>query len=145
MVSDEPPAFDGSGLRDIRESRGLSCQQFAAATVPPLSRTYIHLLEDDRRSASNPRRPSLDVLWRLERALDVTPTAFASPGGAIQSAPRRKLPAALAEAIARFDIAEADVVELSYFSFRGRQLRSARDWAQLLLAMLGAIGAELPE
>jgi transcriptional regulator with XRE-family HTH domain len=144
MDSDEPPAFDGSRLREIRESRGLSRQQLAAATVPPLSRTYIHLLEGDRGSASNPRRPSLDVLWRLARALDVTPTAFASPDGAIKSAPQRKLPAMLAEAIARFDIPEADVVELSHFSFRGRQPRSARDWAQLWLALLGAIGSELP-
>ena len=145
MDIDEPPAFDGSRLREIRESRGLSRQQLAAATVPPLSRTYIHLLEGDRSNASNPRRPSLDVLWRLARALDVNPTAFASLGTVFESNPQRKLPATLAEAIARFGILEADVVELSHFSFRGRQPRSARDWAQLWLAMLGAIGSELSE
>jgi transcriptional regulator with XRE-family HTH domain len=144
MDNHEEASFDGSRLREIRESRGFSRQQLAAQTVPPLSRTYIHLLEGDRKSATNPRRPSFDVIRRLANALDVAPTAFASSGVTSEAPPRRKFPTGLAEAVARFGIPEADAIELSHLSFRDRHPRSARDWADIWLALLGAIGSELP-
>jgi transcriptional regulator with XRE-family HTH domain len=148
--------FLGSKLRELRELRGLSRQELAQRTEPPLSRAYIYLLEGASED-DPPRRPSYGVVFRLAKALDVEPTAFFEHDIerlAMWSPPNAKwpeelpvtedLPKGLHEAAERFQIPDDDVVWLASFGFRGLKPRSAADWAQLWMAVRKSVGLELP-
>ena len=58
----------GTELRQAREAAGLTQLQLAKAAG--LHRTYISLLERDKRS------PTVDVLFRLCRAIGIKPSRF---------------------------------------------------------------------
>ncbi len=135
--------FRGERLQEIRESRGISRQELAAKAG--LSRAYIYLLEgrlDDDDDTQ--RRPSYDVVRRLARALSVEPDAFSADGPA-KCRMDLDIPPSLSEAAKRFSIPAGDVRELAALSFRGRQPAKAGDWAQLWIAILNSIDAELPK
>lgn len=57
----------GERLRDLRQERGWSSQEYFAHHVG-LDRTYISGLERGRRN------PTLDVIVKLAHGLDVTPS-----------------------------------------------------------------------
>jgi transcriptional regulator with XRE-family HTH domain len=143
-----PAPFSGLRLRQLREERGLSRQELARATEPPLSRAYIYLLEGSPEEPGDAaRRPSYDVVLRLAKALDVSSEAFSAAPVTQADANRSSdsvVPPALRDAAIRFNISERDVDELQRFSFRGRRPQSASDWARLWMAILSSIGLELP-
>lgn len=58
----------GAELRKAREAAGLTQQELADAAG--LHRTYISLLERNKKS------PTLDVLFRLCRAVGIAPSKF---------------------------------------------------------------------
>ncbi|MGQ0804126.1 MAG: helix-turn-helix domain-containing protein [Actinomycetota bacterium] len=66
-----PPTLSaafGEVLRELREKRGMS--QEALSFACGRHRTYVSLLERGRNS------PSLNTLWMLAEALEVTPSEF---------------------------------------------------------------------
>lgn len=58
----------GAILKQLREDAGLTQEQLAHRAE--VHRTYISLLEREKKS------PTLEVLFRLARALDIRPSAF---------------------------------------------------------------------
>ncbi len=58
----------GNELRNAREAAGLTQEQLAKAAG--LHRTYVSQLERNRKS------PTLDVLFRLCRAIGIAPSEF---------------------------------------------------------------------
>jgi len=136
--------FSGLRLRQVREKRGLSRQQLAEKTDPPLSRAYIYLLEGAGED-DGARRPSYDVVVRLAKALDVLPEAFSGEPetSGVHQASDIKIPPALRDAVERFKIPDGDLEELARFTFRGRRPQSASDWAHLWTAILSSVGLEL--
>lgn len=61
-------AIFGKVLRQMREERGLTQEKMAE--LAEIDRTYIYRLENGLRS------PSLDVIFRVADALDVSPAAI---------------------------------------------------------------------
>ena len=58
----------GAELRKARQTTGLTQEQLASAAG--LHRTYVSMLERDKKS------PTVDVLFRLCRALGIAPSKF---------------------------------------------------------------------
>jgi transcriptional regulator with XRE-family HTH domain len=118
----------GVRLRNSREDRGLSLN--ALSELAKVSKGYLSQLENG--SASN---PSIDTLGRLADALEL-------PLEELVSEPRppepgdRRLPRGLAEFVAERDsqgnvLPHDDVEMLRGIFYRGRQARTAADWAFL--------------
>jgi transcriptional regulator with XRE-family HTH domain len=70
MGSTSVAAAFGRVLRDIREKSGLS--QETLAGIADIDRTYVSLLERGLR------QPTLDTLFRLSQALDISPATMVS-------------------------------------------------------------------
>ena len=65
----------GQVLRDCRDKVGLSEEELAGRA--DVDRTYVSLLERGRR------QPSLEILFRLSRALGVAPATLVSRAAAL--------------------------------------------------------------
>ena len=70
MASPSIPAAFGLVLRDLRQRAGLS--QEALADAADVDRTYVSLLERGLR------QPTLETLFSLSRALNVSPSTMVS-------------------------------------------------------------------
>ena len=70
MASTSIPAAFGLVLRDLRQRAGLS--QEALADAAEVDRTYVSLLERGLR------QPTLETLFSLSRALNVSPSTMVS-------------------------------------------------------------------
>jgi transcriptional regulator with XRE-family HTH domain len=70
MGSASVAAAFGRVLRDVREKSGLS--QETLAGIADIDRTYVSLLERGLR------QPTLETLFRLSQALDISPATMVS-------------------------------------------------------------------
>ena len=113
----------GRRLKDLREGQELSLSEVARRAH--ISKAYLSQLE---RGEST--QPSYDILVRLATALATSPDKLAGlPSGWHPEG--EKVPAPLRTFADRSALPEVDVSMLAQIHFRGKQPRSADDWAHI--------------
>lgn len=119
----------GERIIHLRNRKGWSSGRLAEEAG--VSRGYLWQLESGGKA-----RPSLDVLERLARALEVSVGEFTEEGAAPKSA-ARPLPPGLAQFVreksGKYGITKSDVDVLGAIHFRGKQPAAPEDWELLYL------------
>jgi transcriptional regulator with XRE-family HTH domain len=122
------PGTVGGRIRRLREKKGMTLSALAnAATV---SKSYLHDLENGPEA-----KPSAEILYNIAQALDTT-VAFLlgrrrDPLPAAELEAPFEIPATLEEFARQKGIPEDDKRRLACIRYRGRQPKTAEDWAYL--------------
>ena len=114
----------GSRLKNLREQESLSLSEIARRAH--ISKAYLSQLERGESS-----QPSYEVLMRLATALATSPANLAGDTSSWRPNEDSRLPASLRAFAERSAIPEVDVSMLAQIHYRGKQPRSADDWAHI--------------